>query len=88
MIRWAWCGFHKKRAGRRYGVFLHLMGSTGHVVHSGTSVTRNINTLFVMLGWDRYEFDKKHNRTHYTELMFLHLVGFACHIVNSGMFGP
>jgi hypothetical protein len=39
IIRWAWCGFHKKCTGTRYSkvVFLHSVGSTGHVVHSGAS---------------------------------------------------
>jgi hypothetical protein len=40
-------------------VFLHPVGSVGHVVHSGASGTRNVNTLFFMLEWDRYRFDKK-----------------------------
>jgi hypothetical protein len=38
--------------------------------------------LFFMLGWDPYGFDKKRNGTPYTELMFSHLVGSACHVVH------
>jgi hypothetical protein len=40
-----------------------------------------------MLGWDRYGFDKKHARTRYAELVFLHLVGSMGHIVHCGAFG-
>jgi hypothetical protein len=35
-------------------VFLHPVGSAGHVVHSSMSRTQNIDALFFMLGWDRY----------------------------------
>jgi hypothetical protein len=39
MLGWVQCGFYKKRTGTRYAalVFLHIMGSAGHVVHSGAS---------------------------------------------------
>jgi hypothetical protein len=33
--------------------------------------------------WDQYGFDKKRFRTRYTELVFLHPVGSACHVVHS-----
>jgi hypothetical protein len=40
--------------------------------------------LIVMLGWDWFGFDEKRARTGYTELVFLHPVGSACHVVDSG----
>jgi hypothetical protein len=41
-----------------------------------------------MLTWDHYDFDKNHAGTHYSELMFLHLVGSVGHVVHSGASGP
>jgi hypothetical protein len=37
MLQWYRYGFHKKCGGTHYStlVVLHLVGSTGHVVHSG-----------------------------------------------------
>jgi hypothetical protein len=76
MLGWARYGFHKKHAGTSYTelVFLHPMGSVGHVVHSRASGPRNVDTLFFVLGWNLYGIDKKRTGTHYTELMFLHPV--------------
>jgi hypothetical protein len=53
-------------------VFLHPVGSAGHVVHSGASGMRNIDELFFMLGWPWCSFHQKRDGTRYSELVFLH----------------
>jgi hypothetical protein len=65
-------------------VFLHLVGYAAHVMHFGASGARNIDTLFFMLWWDRYDFHKKRAGTRYFELAFLHLIGSVGHVVHSG----
>jgi hypothetical protein len=64
--------------------FLHPVGSAGHVGYSGASGPRNIDALFLMLGWDQYRFDKKRAGTRYAALVFLHPVGSMGHVVHSG----
>jgi hypothetical protein len=90
MLRCDRYGFYKKRVGTRSTefVFLHLVGSAGHVVHSGASGPRNVNALFIMFWWDRCSFYKKRARTRYAELESLHPVGFAGHLMHSGASGP
>jgi hypothetical protein len=56
-------------------------------VHSGASVAEKVNAVFFMVGWDRYGFDKKCPTTSYAELVFLHLVGYAGHVVHSDATG-
>jgi hypothetical protein len=53
---------------------LHPMGSVGHLVHCVVSGTQNVESLFFMIGADRYGFHKKRNGAHYTKLVFLHPV--------------
>jgi lysozyme family protein len=59
----------------------------GHLLHFGASGAQYIDTLFFLLGWDRYGFHKKHVRTPYDELVFFHPVVFVDHIVYSGASG-
>jgi hypothetical protein len=72
MLGWVWDGFNKKRVGTSYAelVFLHPVGSVGHVVHSDASRALNVNRLFVILECGRYGLHKKRTRTRYAKLMF------------------
>jgi hypothetical protein len=86
MLGWDRYGFNKQHDGTDYFelVFLHPMGSMGHVVHSIASGARNGDKLFLMLRWDRYGFDKKRDGTRYVKLVFLRPMGSAGHVVHSG----
>jgi hypothetical protein len=55
----------------------------GHVVHSGASGHETSTHYFLCLVVPGAVSIKKRARTSYTELMFLHLVGSAGHIVQS-----
>jgi hypothetical protein len=89
VFRWDQYGFHKSCIKTRYAelLFLHLVGSTCHIVRSGASRARNHDALVFMLESAPCCFHKKHVRTHYAELVFLHLVGFVGHVVHSAASG-
>jgi hypothetical protein len=64
-------------------VFFHPVGSTAHVVRSGASGARNVDTLFFIPGWTQHGSHKKGAGTRYVELVFLHPVGSTGHVVRS-----
>jgi hypothetical protein len=51
-------------------LFLHPVGSAGHIVYFGTSRARNVDTLFFMIGCAQCCFHNKHAGTRYAELVF------------------
>jgi hypothetical protein len=85
MLGWDWYGFLKKCAETCFAdlLFLHPIGSMGHIVHSEAFRARNVNALFFILRWDRYRFNKKRVRTHYAKIVILHPVGSAGHVVHN-----
>jgi hypothetical protein len=89
MLGWDRYGFDKKRTGTHYAelVFLHPVGSVGHLVYFGASEARNMIALFFMHGCDRCGFHQKRVGTHYAELLFFHPVESVGHVVHSGVSG-
>jgi hypothetical protein len=93
MLRWDLYRFHKKCTRARYGelVFLRLEGYMGHVFHSDSFGCETLMHYFSCsggLGVAQCNFRKKCPGTHYAQLVFLHLVGSAGHVVHSGASGP
>jgi hypothetical protein len=52
-------------------------------VYSSAFRALTVDELFCMVGWAGCGFHKKHARTRYAKLVFLHPVGYAGHIVHS-----
>jgi hypothetical protein len=86
-LRWDPYGFDKKRFRTCYAelVFLHPVGSAGHIVHSSASEVRNVDTIFFMLGWDWYGFHKNCAGSCYVELLFLRHESYTQYL--SGLVG-
>jgi hypothetical protein len=66
---------------------LHPVGSVSHVVHSVASGAQQVDSLFFMLRWDWYRFQKESIETRYAKLEFLHSVGYVGHVMHSGASG-
>jgi hypothetical protein len=56
-------------------------------VHSGASEALNIDALFFIIVWDRYEFHKKHTGTRYAELVCFYPEQSVGHLLHSGVSG-
>jgi hypothetical protein len=65
-------------------VFLHPVRYVGHIVHCVLSGARNIDKLFFMLEWDRFEFQKMCTKRRDTlrQTCVLLPVGSAGHLVH------
>jgi hypothetical protein len=56
MLWWDRYRFDNMRTGTHYAelIFLHPVGSVGHIVQSGASKAQNIDTVFFKLRLDQY----------------------------------
>jgi hypothetical protein len=96
MVRELWvfpsggiCGSRSafRGAKRDHSIFharVGLVRFPSKVVHSGASKDHNVITLFFILRWHRYGFDKKRASTSYAKLVFSHPVGSVGHVVHYG----
>jgi hypothetical protein len=64
MLEWARCGFHNKRTGIRDAevVFLHPVGSEGHIVHSVHPGHETLTDYFSSSGGTSTDFRKNVSR--------------------------
>jgi hypothetical protein len=69
-------------------VFLHLVRSADHIVHSGTSEAHNVDTLCFMLGRDRCGFHEQCVGARYAEHTFFHPMVSEGHKLHSGVSEP
>jgi hypothetical protein len=84
VLGWAQWRSQTKHIGTCYAkhVFLHMLQSTNHVVHSSASGVWNIDALFSCsneLGVDPL----KSTRVHYSKVVFLHSMWSVDHVVRS-----
>jgi hypothetical protein len=83
-LRWAQCGFKKKRVGTCYAeLVLHPVGCACQVVQSGASGVQNVDALCFMLRWARCGFHKKCVGARCAELVFFASGGIWGHVVHS-----
>jgi hypothetical protein len=82
MLGWAWCVIHEKCTETRYA---ELVFESSGIYMSCSALmcicsTKSQSTIFhARVGLGR--FHKNRVGTHYTDLVFLHLVGYVGHVV-------
>jgi hypothetical protein len=77
------CSLQKRHVRTRYAEVVCFASGES----CSASVPQNINALFFVVAWDRYGLNKKCVGTRYNELVFLHSLGYASHVVYSSASG-